>query len=77
MTSLLVIAAIVVLAFFAPWFGADSRGLTDRAGGPPDVLPDPPERHSRPAAPPVHPPVPGQTSAGSRTEATHREVAAR
>jgi len=44
MTFFVVIAALILIAVLAPRYGVDSRRLTDRAGGPPDVLTDPPER---------------------------------
>jgi uncharacterized membrane protein YczE len=39
MGVLVVIVVLVAIAVLAPIAGADSRGLTDRAGGPPDLLP--------------------------------------
>ena len=44
MTFFVVIAVLILIAVLAPRYGADSRRLTDRAGGPPDLLTDPPER---------------------------------
>jgi hypothetical protein len=52
MTFFVLASVLILTAVLAPWFGVDSRGLTDRPGGPPDVLPEPPERHRRPVATP-------------------------
>jgi hypothetical protein len=40
-TLILVMVLLITIAVSAPWFGADSRGLTDRVGRAPDVMPDP------------------------------------
>jgi hypothetical protein len=45
MTFFVAALALVLIAVLAPRFGADSRRLTDRAGGPPDVLNHPSDRH--------------------------------
>jgi hypothetical protein len=56
MTLLLVLLFVVLLAVLAPRYGVDSRGLTDREGGPPDLFhevppgqpPDLPAAYGRP-----------------------------
>jgi hypothetical protein len=45
MTLALVLLLVIAVAALAPGYGADSRGLTDRGGGPPDLLPDDGDRH--------------------------------
>jgi hypothetical protein len=42
MTLIVLILAMIALAVLAPRYGVDSRRVTDRVGGPPDLLPDPP-----------------------------------
>jgi hypothetical protein len=41
MAAMILLLVLLATALLAPWFGVDSRGLTDRSGGPPDILPGP------------------------------------
>ena len=63
MTFFVVITALLLIAVLAPRYGADSRRLTDRAGGPPDFLTDPPERPG--GRPRSH--SPGRSRSGRRS----------
>ncbi|HEX2810558.1 MAG TPA: hypothetical protein VHN80_30720 [Kineosporiaceae bacterium] len=51
MAFIVLLIVMIALAALAPRYGVDSRRLTDRVGGPPDLLPDPSPPDSEPGQP--------------------------